>query len=130
MRVSREVMYLNPGIFGAIAAIAMQRREYNQYKQNYLSPFSKMEHKIIWKIHIDDLKKRACEFQMKYKMLVDEQKWFDSNEHFAIGLFRIIQEYNCNNSEIHHLICYDDREFSAYEKQLHKKLKEKYEEQA
>lgn len=62
---------------------------------------------------------------MKYKMLVDEQRWFDSDSHFAIGLFRIIQEYNCNNSEIRHLICYDDREFSTYEKQLYKKTERK-----
>lgn len=130
MRVSREVMHLNPGIFGAVATIVTQRREYNQYKQNYLSSFSKMEHKIIWKIHIDDLKKRALEFQTKYRMLMDKQRWLYSDDYFAVDLFRIMQEYNCNNSEIQHLICYDDREFSAYEKQLYKKLKEKYEERA
>lgn len=129
MRVSREVMCLNPGIFGAVAAIAMQRREYNQYKQNYLSPFSKMEHKIIWKIHIDDLNKRALGFQTKYKMLVDKERWFNSDSYFAVNLFRIIQEYNCNNSEIRHLVCYDDREFNTYEKQQYEKLKEKYEKQ-
>lgn len=115
---------MNPGIFGAVGSVVNRKKDTLLYKREYTKCYGKVDAKVIWKTHINDLIKRASEFKSDYFLIKNCIYMNDAD--FAIALFKIIQKYNNGNCNIENIVCYDDEHFDAYEKLLYEKLKKKY----